>query len=234
MPPPDVLALAQQRPGELDAVAVHELRRRAPLAVLVALCGAWCEGEARSGNLLPGIVHVGWHQFASRWVRHLAAWRRRRPTEWALPPTWRDEERLLLMSSLQSQTRQPRDLTILLDTPVPGGDDWLADLARAAGWRVGQTAPAWDSGGAACCGLWHTDELDAESLEHLAEFAARLRPAPVIAITGFPRPDQDPLVRAAGAVSLLAKPLLLDDLAAEIGWWLEHGLDRSGRDSPGV
>lgn len=220
--PPDVLVLGQLRPGELNTEAVHALRRQAPLAVLVALCGAWCEGEARSGSPLPGIVHVGWHQFAPRWVRHLDAWRRRRPTEWALPPTWRDEERLLLMSSLKPAAPRRRALTICLGGPAPSEDAWLADLARAQGWRVSRTAAAVEPRGAAVCGIWHADELDARRVEQLAEFAARLQPAPVIAITGFPRPEQDALVRAAGAVSLLAKPLLWDDLAAEIDWWLER------------
>jgi CheY-like chemotaxis protein len=222
--PADVLVLAQLRPGELDAGQVNDLRRRAPLAAMVVLCGAWCEGEARSGHPLSGIAQVAWHQFAPRWVRHRTVWQQGRPTEWSLPATWREEERLLHLSSLKEPNRpQAVEATIMLPDSGSHGDDWLVSLALAQGWRVvlSSQQPV-EQRQPPMIGLWQTDELDAVRLDELADFVRRIQAIPVIAIAGFPRPEDDARIRLVGAQGLIAKPLVIEDLVAEVAWILDE------------
>ena len=223
--PADVMILAQLRPGELNDAEVNELRRRAPLAAMVALCGAWCEGEARSGRPLPGISHVAWHQFPSRWVRHREAWQQGRPTEWTLPATWREEDRLLHSHPLdESKVRHEAAATIVLPNTGIREDEWLLALARAQRWRVVSSSQELGAAEPPTIGIWSTDQLDASRLTELTSFVNQLHRTPVIVLAGFPRPEDDLRVRDAGAAELLAKPLLVDDLVAEISWNLESRL----------
>ena len=230
--PADVLILTQLRPGELNDSQVNELRRHAPLAAMVVLCGAWCEGEARSGHPVPGIAHVAWHQFAARWVRHRTAWQQGRPMEWALPATWREEERLLhLQTSLEASTQELSEVTIVLAESTQQGDDWLASAAQAQGWRLVHSLQLCDPPPASAIGLWQTDELDSVRLDQLRGFVDHVRPFPVIALSGFPRPEDDQRIRSVGAHSLIAKPLLVEDLVAEVAWVLE-GSERGSETKP--
>lgn len=52
------ILLVQSRPGQISRGEVEQLHARAPLARLVGLLGAWCEGETRSGQPWPGVMHV--------------------------------------------------------------------------------------------------------------------------------------------------------------------------------
>lgn len=219
--PPDLFVLPQLRPGDLDPAEVHRLRRLAPLAGLVVLSGGWCEGEARSGQPLPGTARIAWHQFAPRWVRHRIDWRQRRSTQWSLPATWSDEERLVHATSASADHRELIEATIVL-TDVPSlRDDWLAAVARAQGWQVARSSQLGAAQQPSTVGIWQSDALEGQELGELADFVSRVRPAPVIVVAGFPRPEDDERIRSVGATSLLAKPLLIDDLAAEVGWLLE-------------
>jgi hypothetical protein len=55
---PVAILTVQSRPGQFSPRAVERLHAAAPLARLVALAGAWCEGEERSGRPSPGVVRV--------------------------------------------------------------------------------------------------------------------------------------------------------------------------------
>ena len=59
---PDLIVLAQTRPGQFSADEVDRLRRATPSARLSGLLGSWCEGEARSGTPWPGVMRTYWHQ----------------------------------------------------------------------------------------------------------------------------------------------------------------------------
>jgi DNA-binding NarL/FixJ family response regulator len=67
---------------------------------------------------------------------------------------------------------------------------------------------AWES---AAAGIFDAGDGDAE-YETLRRLAADLRPAPVIALLGFPRVEDRDRAVAAGAAAVLSKPLLLEDL----------------------
>ncbi len=92
---PEVIVIAQARPGEFSADQVDRLRRLAPLARVLGLLGSWCEGEARSGHPWPGVTRVYWHDWLPHWQQEV---QRAAPGEcpaWGLPVTATAAERLL-------------------------------------------------------------------------------------------------------------------------------------------
>src|SRR5262245_6019486 len=53
---PDVVVMAQSRPAQWTRAAIEQLHAAAPLARLIALLGTWCEGETRTGRVIPGLI----------------------------------------------------------------------------------------------------------------------------------------------------------------------------------
>jgi hypothetical protein len=64
---PELIVMAQSRPGTVQSEDVERLRRRAPLAGVVSLAGSWCEGETRTGRPLPSAVRLYWYEFEPWW-----------------------------------------------------------------------------------------------------------------------------------------------------------------------
>jgi len=60
---PQLVILAQSRPGEYKAEDVGALRKAWPKTRFVSLPGSWCEGEACTGTPLPNIPRI----YATRW-----------------------------------------------------------------------------------------------------------------------------------------------------------------------
>ncbi|MAT70906.1 MAG: hypothetical protein CMJ58_15430 [Planctomycetaceae bacterium] len=71
--PPELLLLAQPRPGYFSEDEAAAVGRVAPLSRLVVVAGTWCEGELRTGRPLPGTLRMYWYQFEAWWRRGLAA-----------------------------------------------------------------------------------------------------------------------------------------------------------------
>src|SRR5690349_6619470 len=55
---PAAILLVQSWPGQIGRDNVERLHAAAPLARLVALVGAWCEGELRNGQAWRGVVRI--------------------------------------------------------------------------------------------------------------------------------------------------------------------------------
>lgn len=225
--PPDLVLVAQSRPGELAAADLDPLRRLAPLAIVVVILGNWCEGEGRRTSPLPGAVRIPWHRFGPEWSRHQECWRQHRCSAWELPVTASDEDRLLWATSSRRFPNAPA-AGVCVDLARPGlaGDNWLAAMCRALGWQVSKAGgDPHATAGARRVGIWQTERLDGNALRHLAGFSRKVHPAPVLVIAGFPRPEDDQRVRQAGGAGLLAAPLAMEDLAAEVAWLLSGNSD---------
>jgi hypothetical protein len=63
-------------------------------------------------------------------------------------------------------------------------------------------------------GVWDHDHLSEAEAGELRQFVLAVRPAPVVAVLGFPRIEEQQRAVAAGAISVLSKPLLLADFWA--------------------
>jgi hypothetical protein len=210
---PDLIVLAASRPGMVHAQDVERMQRRLPLAGIVSLLGSWCEGEARTGRPVKGVLRSYWYDFPNWWRRQLALCAAGRCPDWAQPATgdWHG----LSVDAIDRGRNLGGGLIVLQTTCWETGDA-LSDLLRAAGY-----ATAWNSVGAlgqqvrgAAAGVWEGRQLDEPEIVQLSGFCRRLAKdnAPVIALADFPRRDRCEAANQAGAAAVIGKPWLNADL----------------------
>jgi hypothetical protein len=219
---PHGIVLAQGFPGQYVPTAIEQLRAAAPLARLIVLLGSWCEGESRSGRPICGAVRVYWHEAAVRFRRELPSWFAA-DSAWSLPVTATDEERLLAAGGAPLP---PAEGLVAIWTWRREMAELLADACRAAGYATAwlhPRVPGLVQGAAAA--IFDGDSLDAATMDELAQFAARVSPAPVMVLLQAPRIQDARAARTLGAV-VLAKPFRVDELL----WALQSGTT-SGRQS---
>ena len=213
---PDVMVVAQSRPGQFAAQDLEQLHGLAPLARLVALLGSWCEGETRTGHPWPGVMRLFWHEWQPRFARELL--RNDVAATWHLPRTVTDVEQLLH----QRPQSPPHQLCghaglIAIHTYDVISFDCLADAGRIGGYAVARVPPdALHAVRGASAAIFDSRMSSDAEFETLKKFAESLRPVPVVAILSFPRLDDCSRALAAGAVAVIGKPFLVDDLLWQI------------------
>lgn len=209
-PPPDIVIVAQARPGQHLAADVDSLRRALPLTRFVALLGSLCEGEARTGRPWPGTTRIYWHQWAPRFNRELGRIAAGGCPTWGLPLTATPDE--MIEFSCDTSTT-PRSGLLAIRARLGSTYTGLAAACRGVGYATvwlrddqrvqveGPTAVLWDD--------IHCGPTQASALATVCD---AVRPAPVIAMFHFPRADDQDRALSAGAATVLSKPFLLDDL----------------------
>ncbi|NQU20375.1 MAG: hypothetical protein HQ567_03765 [Candidatus Nealsonbacteria bacterium] len=244
---PDVIVIAQTYPAQYRHATLQRLRQSAPLAPLVVLAGSWCEGEMRSGNPLPGAIHVYWHQWQPRCDQHLHRMRRGERSAWGLPVTATEEERLLLQSRISASlaaggtaslaaggtaslaaggTASQGQGLIAIDTPRFEMEDWLSAACRSRGHStVWLRPPRGARVVGAAAAIFDGSDCRGKEFDRLRRLADTLAPAPVLALLDFPRIEDHNRALAAGAAGVISKPALVDDLF----WELDRAM--GGRDS---
>jgi len=207
---PDVIVVAQAYPGQYSAQGIDRLRRLVPLAPLLGLLGAWCEGETRTGKPWPAAIRVYWHQWPARARQELGWLREGIGASWALPITASEEERILAVSE---QPFGPGQGRIGIVSPQFEMQDWLAAACRRRGFTtvwIGE--PFASQAPAVAAAIFDaTDGCGAES-ERLRRLVGAVRPARVIALMDFPRAEDRDRLLDAGATAVLSKPFLIEDL----------------------
>ena len=209
---PDLIVVAQSFPGEFSAESIERLRRLAPLARVVGLLGSWCEGETRTGKPLPAAIRLYWHQWLPRADEELRRLDSGLTSNWSLPITASDEERLLAMADRPWKKREGREA---IRAPRAEMVAWLADACRLRGYTpVRLLGAAGDAAPIAPADALLFDGTDCrhDELAELPRLAASMRPTPVVVLLDFPRPEDRDRALAAGAAAVLGKPLLLEDL----------------------
>jgi CheY-like chemotaxis protein len=205
---PDLIVIAQAYPGQFSQAAVDTLRRRAPLARVVALLGSWCEGEMRTGRPWPGVIRLYGHQGLARCGRQLRQLVEGRLSAWDLPATATEEERFLAAASTPWPKRQG---LVAIATRRADMEAWLAAACRGCGyatvWLRPQDVARVEGAAAAIFDATGEGELD-----EVRRLAAALAPAPLVVLADFPRIEDVDQLLAAGAAAVLAKPLDVDDL----------------------
>lgn len=217
---PDVIVVAQSYPGQFSTEAIDRLRRLAPLARVLGLLGSWCEGETRTGQPWPGVIRTYWHQWLPHVDQELAHLRDGTCSTWCLPVTAGEEERFLLLAD---QPVARREGLIAVATPDFDMQGWLQAACAQRGYSTVWLLPhrpARIEGAAAA--IFDGNECRGEELEWLGQFAAAVRPAPIVALLDFPRVDDRNRALDAGAGAVLSKPLVIDDLFWQIDRLVEQ------------
>lgn len=207
---PSLIVIATAWPGEFSQASIDRLRQLAPLAPVVTLLGAWCEGETRSGHPCPGATRLYWHEGRSRSARELARMAAGRASTWTLPATATEEERLLAAAEVPLPRGQGLVAVYARHADMAG---WLSAACRAGGYstvRLGGTC--WPQVEGVTAGIFDATDLGPDEAAALERMVHALGRTPVVAILGFPRVEHRDRALACGATAVLSKPLLLEDL----------------------
>ena len=206
---PELIVLAESRPGQFSIASIHELRRRAPLARVWRLLGSWCEGEKRTGKPPAGCIHTFWHQWQPRAARAVAYARAGGCPPWGLPVTATADERTLALA--EQPLGQGSGVIVICAHHVQTARA-LADACRAGGYDATVVAEAqpWSAAGARAV-LWDVaaHSVDVRTIEKLR---ASARGVPILALVSFPRALDVETAVAAGVAAVISKPFLLRDL----------------------
>ena len=138
-PPPHIILIAQARPGRFHQRQIEQLHAASPVSRLVALLGAWCEGETRSGRPWPGVHRIYWHQWRPRFVAELSAASPAGLGTWELPRTATANERLWPTTQLP---QRPQAGLVAIQTTAWVTFQGLSDVCRGAGYATAWLPPA--------------------------------------------------------------------------------------------
>jgi hypothetical protein len=229
---PELIVLAQSRPGEFTNGAIEAVGRAAPLARVWRVAGSWCEGEGRSAPPPTGCTSAYWHQWPARWERELARSARGELPSWILPLTASPEERML---EIAAEPIAPGAGSVAVFARHPAAAAALVDVCRLGGYEpaVIDAACLLTKHDPAAPSPTHTSEprpiLWDTTPEQISDPAAigRLREAcgsgPIVAVVGFVRGEDCRLAAAAGVAAVITKPYLVHDLL----WHLARAQDGS-------
>ena len=232
-PSPELIVVAQSRTGSVRLADVEELRRRFPLAGVVALAGTWCEGETRTGRPWPGIARLYWYEFPEWFRRQLNLRAAGRCPEWSqcdfgFPAA---AGKRLSEIGLRIAGKVEHGL-IQLRAGSRETADTLSDVLGSAGY-----ATVWQRSGSsvpfvrgAVAGVWDGGQLDEREADELSAFCRRLDRArtPVVVILDFPRRDRVERALECGAAAVLGKPWRIEDLLGTIEQNLRSGTRTDG------
>ena len=203
---PDLIVLAQSRPGEFDLAALHGLRRWAPLARVIAILGSWCAGETRSGTPLAGVVRLYWHEAPAYLARELERQRSGKSPAWGLPVTATEFDSVA-PADFEPDTHAAR--TIAIHSASSELANWLDRACRAWGyaaiWFQPGSTPALENTAAVILDAWRLDDAELADMHAWAS-------VPRMVLLDFPHWEDRQRAIQAGARVVLAKPLRLDDL----------------------
>jgi hypothetical protein len=212
--PPELVVFLQDRPGVIQEQEVSALRRKWPLAGIVAVAGSWCEGELRTGRPLAGVHRIYWHQFPAWWRRQMSRREAGLAPEWAMPSAD-------LLASAEHRVPGIGRGAILVSTRDWETAEALGDTLHAAGFVTCWTPPGRDQSQVVrgvVAGVWDGGQLDDRECANLNCFVSALsrESAPVIALLDFPRWDSRERAFVAGAAAVMGKPWPAGDLLTTI------------------
>jgi hypothetical protein len=206
---PELVIVAQSRPGEVTQGEVRSIRQRHPLAGIVGLLGSWCEGETRTGRPWPGVARLYWYDFPNWWRWQLSRYASGLCPDWVTP--FSKETLWPVAKNPKSKTRC-RAGVIVLSTEYSGTAETVADVLTSAGFATvqnprGRSNPFVRGATAA---IWEGGQLSDDEADDLTRFCQRFSHdgTPVIALLDFPRHDAFLRARTAGASTVLGTPWL--------------------------
>jgi CheY-like chemotaxis protein len=212
---PAVIVVEQPWPGGISAGDFDELQRAAPLARIVRFLGTWMEGELRTGRPQPGTLRAYGHEAATRLQQDFQNLSAGRKSNWTMPTTANDQERLLeaVVDSCAFSKPQSPAKSIAIYAQHRETAESLTEICARCGWQgewlrehqlaapIAADAILVDS----VCGV----PAAIASIRKLRPIAST---TPIIVLVGFAREDELAELRSVGAAMCARKPFLVEDL----------------------
>lgn len=214
--PPELLFLAQDKPGAFEQHEVDRLQHQFPLTRIVVVAGTWCEGELRTGRPLSGVIRLYWYELAPWWQASVRRVEAGLCPLWSLPlqdprsGRWSHEGNLLRAENLKDVVLIDSDDFSVYETLHAS----LADYGMDSAWS--RTCDEAERDFKLRAGIWDGGQLGEPELKQLQRFCKRIE-GPVIALLDFPRREHLQQAQRAGAKAVLAKPYIVEELVAVLG-----------------
>jgi hypothetical protein len=210
--PPTAILVVQARPGQFSRHDLEQLHAAAPLARLVALLGAWCDGQMRSGQPWPGVVRLPLSNWRFGLDHELGL--DVRNGRWRLPRTANEVERI--ESTLRGLHRNGiRVARAIVLSSRRANYEAIADLLQQIGLES-----LWQS--QADCYVEAVDVMVFDGWEQVARVWQRETDhqvgflPPRILLVHFPREEDYARAAREGIAEVVKVPLLLPDLATAL------------------
>jgi len=205
---PDLVVVCQSWPNEFVKAEVDDLIGRFPLARVVCCFGVWCESDGRNCDGWPNALRVSARTARRRICSELQVLADERVP---LPLTAsRDETFEFDHTDL---SRQPiEELSAAVISPDPAIQGYLESALKSSGLQIADGHGT----GASDLVLWDIDPCNDEVCRELREFCRRVPNATVVVMSGLSHPEDENLIKSAGAhavVPKLATPELLSQTA---------------------
>ena len=208
-----LMVIAQSRRGQFSDVDVEEIIERNPGTPVVGLCGAWCEGELRSGRPLDGMVRVYWHQWLGRVESFLERMQCAGITAWHLPRICSAADRVI--ADIPARNAFEDGFTAGISSIRRSEYLMLEDACRQFAidsvW-VENFSPADDTATRLNALLVISNSWDQDVQRRVQLLKKSFPMVPIAAALNFPRPRDVVAARRIGVNQLLSRPFLLPDV----------------------
>ncbi len=213
--PPELIVLAESRPGQFSAESIDAMRRLAPLARMHRLLGTWCEGEQRTGRPPAGCTSSYWHQWHPRVERQLARASSGLRPIWVLPSTASADEQAL--ATADEPLARGSGLVVICACETQAAES-LADVCRLAGYTtvIVRDDQQWAAPGAVAV-VWDTSVERAKNHECVETICRSAGGAPLVALIGFPRAEDVSQATHGRVAAVVSKPFSIHDMLWQLG-----------------
>lgn len=213
-----LVIIAQSRRGQFEIGKVEQLRDRFANVPIVSLEGSWCEGESRSGNPIPGLIHIYWHQWQGRLDNFLCRLKNHAPSSWHLPKICSISDRILHESEFEP-IRLETDAVVGISALTADGFSMLREAFEHTGHRtiwIEQMDLRNGEPSTPTVVLIEGNSLTLEMENRMRTVRLQFRQSPMILILNFPRSHEFDRARKLGVAGIVSKPFELGNLYSAV------------------
>ena len=216
----DLVILAAASRDQFSPAWVESVRNKIAPTPLIALLGAWCEGEQRSGEPWPGVPRIYWHQWQNRLDFFIQQFALDQTNNWQLPATANQADQIANLDIKNISNLGERKLTIGISAVSDVHFQMVADASRAL-----KTEPVWiepDQTTTFADQQFSLVVVDGDSWnQDLQSRINWLRTdlkinSPIVLMLNFPRPSDLPSLHYEGITEIVSKPFQLSDFGTAI------------------
>ena len=210
---PDLLVIAQQRPGQFPLAGIRRLQRLFPLTRCVCCQGAWCESDGRNISDWPAAVRIPARVAAARIRREISVLAGRT----APLPLTASRDEIFALDCPGDWPARNDSLPVSVVSPDAALRHMLEDLLKSAGYATTTVIGKADARAV----VWDVDPWDQRLEREIRTFCAVNPALAVVGLMNFGHPQEAAMVQAAGVRAVVPKlasaELLLEALAGVLG-----------------